>query len=192
MEVNELNIVVYCGASAGSQLAYQQAAVELGNWLAAAGHTLVYGGSKIGLMGTLADTVLADGGQAIGVLPTFLKDKEIAHPKLSALYVVDTMAERKQKMLALSDACLALPGGVGTLEEIIEAISWARVGQNDRPCIFFDAADYYQTLRLFFDQMVTEEFLSASDRAQIYFAGSTAEIERLIAAFYESKMRNSL
>lgn len=175
-----MNIVVYCGASEGKNENYQLAARTLGQWIAEQGHTLIYGGGKVGLMGKIADAVLASGGQVVGVIPTFLKEREIAHPHLSELHVVKDMSERKQKMLALGDACIALPGGPGTLEEIIEAVSWARVGQNENPCIFYNVNGYYQGIQAFFDLMVMEQFLTVKDRKKILFAEEISEIENFI------------
>lgn len=184
-----LNIVVYCGASLGANAQYKQAAVTLGTWIAENNHALVYGGGKVGLMGIIADTVLQAGGKVIGVIPTFLQEREIAHTDLTELHVVETMSERKQKMLALGDACIALPGGPGTLEEIIEAVSWARVGQNDCPCIFYNIADYYEQLQHFFDWMVHEEFLSLADRHNILFAHSVDEMAQFITEYTPPAVR---
>jgi len=124
-----MKIAVYCGASVGNEPSFATAAQELGQWIASRKNTLVYGGGKAGLMGVLADAVLENGGQVIGVIPTFLKDRELAHPGLTELYVVETMSERKRKMFELSQAFVALPGGPGTLEEITEMISWSRIAK---------------------------------------------------------------
>lgn len=124
-----MNITVYCGASAGSEPIYEQKASELGQWLAAHGITLVYGGGRTGLMGKLANAVLANGGKAVGVIPEFLKTAEEVHTGLTRLITVDTMSQRKDTMLQMGDAFIALPGGAGTLEEIAEAISAARLGR---------------------------------------------------------------
>ena len=119
-----MNVTVYCGATTGNNPEYEKNAVELGKWIAENNHTLVYGGGKAGLMGIIADTVLQLGGEAIGVIPTFLKDRELAHTYLNELIVVNTMSERKDKMFSLGDIYIALPGGAGTLEEITDVISW--------------------------------------------------------------------
>ncbi|MGM0213969.1 TIGR00730 family Rossman fold protein [Enterococcus sp. AZ109] len=184
-----MNIAVYCGASVGNEPVYSENAQTLGTWIVENNHRLIYGGGKAGLMGVMADTVLAKGGSVIGVIPTFLQQRELAHPNLDELIVVETMAERKNQMLAAADVCIALPGGPGTLEEISEAISLARVGQNDSPCIFYDTNDYYHLLQDFFDKMVAANFLSANDRKKILFAHSIQEIEEFIAAYEPPQTR---
>ena len=184
-----MNIAVYCGASVGNAPIYTENARTLGAWIAKNDHQLIYGGGKAGLMGVIADTVLENGGSVIGVIPTFLKERELAHPNLNELIVVDTMSERKNQMIAAADVCIALPGGPGTLEEISEAISWARVGQNDSPCIFYDTNDYYLPLQDFFDKMVATDFLSISDRKNMLFAHTIPEIERFIASYEPPRVR---
>lgn len=175
-----MNIAVYCGASKGNHPIYEQAAIKLGRWIADKDNTLVYGGGKAGLMGILADSVLENNGKVIGIIPTFLQERELAHPNLSEMKVVNSMSERKAEMLALSDACLALPGGPGTLEEITEVVSWARVGQNSNPCVFFNENDYYEPIKNFYDQMVSSEFLTLADRKKILFSNSLQEIDYFI------------
>ncbi|GCF93905.1 cytokinin riboside 5'-monophosphate phosphoribohydrolase [Enterococcus florum] len=181
-------IAVYCGASAGDDPIYTENTRALGTWIATNNHQLIYGGGKAGLMGVLADTVLENGGKVVGVIPSFLQARELAHPDLDELIVVDTMSQRKNQMIAAADVCIALPGGPGTLEEISEAISWARVGQNDSPCIFYDTNEYYLPLQHFFDQMVATSFLSAEDRSKIGFAHSIEEIEQLITNYTPPKV----
>lgn len=178
-----MKITVYCGASLGNDQAYQQAAKQLGQWIVDQGHELVYGGGSVGLMGTVADTVLANGGKVIGVMPQFLIDRELAHQQLSELIVVETMSQRKDKMAQLGDVFIALPGGPGTLEEIADMISWTRVGQNEGPCILFNVANYYQSLSLMYDQMVTSGFLSLTDRQNILFSSDLQEISQFIANY---------
>ena len=124
-----MKIAIFCGASLGNHPIYEQKSLELADWMVAEGHDLVFGGGKVGLMGVMADRMLAHGRLAIGVIPTFLKEREIAHPGLTDLIVVADMHQRKAKMMELSQAFIALPGGPGTLEEISEVISWSRVGQ---------------------------------------------------------------
>ena len=134
-------------------------------------------------MGVLADAVLENGGQVIGVIPTFLKDRELAHPGLTELHVVETMSERKRKMFELSQAFVALPGGPGTLEEITEMISWSRIGQNPNPCAFYDVNNFYRATRALYDNMVENEFLTQADREKIGFAQTTIELEAFIQAY---------
>lgn len=178
-----MKIAVYCGASVGNEPSFATAAQELGQWIASRKNTLVYGGGKAGLMGVLADAVLENGGQVIGVIPTFLKDRELAHPGLTELHVVETMSERKRKMFELSQAFVALPGGPGTLEEITEMISWSRIGQNPNPCAFYDVNNFYHATRALYDNMVENEFLTQADREKIGFAQTTLELEAFIQAY---------
>ncbi len=175
-----LNITVYSGANRGNQAIFEQSAIELGSWIAKNNNTLVYGGGKAGLMGSLADTVLHSGGKAIGVIPTFLKNRELAHQNLTKLYVVESMSERKDKMASLAEAFIALPGGPGTLEEITEMVSWARIGQNPNPCIFYNVNNYYGAIENFYDHMVINEFLTKEDRSKIFFSSSFDEINSFI------------
>ncbi|MBF0776351.1 Rossman fold protein, TIGR00730 family [Streptococcus azizii] len=178
-----MKVTVYCGASLGENPLYQEGTIALGKWIAKNGHTLVYGGGNTGLMGLIADTVLAHGGQVIGVIPEFLKERELAHPRLSELRTVTTMSERKLALIQEADVFIALPGGPGTLEEISEVISWARIGKNDKPCILFTIAGYYQALEQFFDTMVTAGFLTLEDREKTLFSDEIEEIEAFIASY---------
>lgn len=178
-----MKISVYCGASLGNNPVYQEAAITVGKWIAEKGNSLVYGGGKAGLMGTLADTVLENNGEVIGIIPTFLKARELAHPGLTQLIEVESMSERKQQMMTLGEAYIALPGGPGTLEEITEAISWARIGQNANPCIFYNQNDYYGPVEALYDKMVSEGFLTLADRNKMLFSTSLTEIETFIATY---------
>ncbi|MGX7245475.1 LOG family protein [Enterococcus quebecensis] len=173
-------IAVYCGASTGNKMIYQEQTKELGQWLTTNKYDLVYGGSDVGLMGILADTVLENGGNVFGVMPTILLDRELAHQNLTEMYIVNGMHERKQKMIDLADCYLALPGGPGTLEEISEVVSWGRIGAHQNPCIFFNVDGYYDLLADFFDKMVTDGFLTKEDREKIFFSDSLSEIKKFI------------
>lgn len=184
-----MHITVYCGASLGNNLAHKQAAYQLGKWIAERQHTLVYGGGKVGLMGEIADSVLAHGGKVIGVMPTFLQERELAHPELTQMISVKTMPERKLKMIELGDAYIALAGGPGTLEEIVEVISWARIGQNNNPCILFNNDGYYDALAAFFDNMVEQGFLTQTDRNKTLFSDNLAEIETFIENYTPPEIR---
>lgn len=184
-----MNIIVYCGANTGKDLIFQKTAENLGGWIADQGHSLVYGGGKAGLMGVVADAVLDKNGTAIGVMPTFLMERELAHPKLTKMYTVANMAERKQKMFTLGDACIALPGGPGTLEEITEMISWSRIGQNPNPCIMFNESGFYNPLKNLFDNMVENEFLTEADRAKTLFSVSLKEIDQFIKNYTPPEIR---
>lgn len=184
-----MNITVYCGANLGINPAIQQATVRLGCWIAENQYKLVYGGSNVGLMGLIADTVLENNGKVIGVMPEFLRQREIAHTSLTELISVETMVERKQKMFELGNVYIALPGGPGTLEEIIEVLSWARIGKNPHPCIFFNADGYYDKLKSFFAHMVSSGFLSQSDFDHFLFSDDLTEIEQFIENYQPPSIR---
>ena len=185
-----MNIVVYCGASEGNLDIYKQETIRLGEWIAKKRHTLVYGGGKVGLMGLLADTVLKNNGEVIGVIPKFLIERELSHPNLTELHIVTTMSERKSKMVDLGHACIALPGGPGTLEEITEVISWARIGQNDSPCIFYNVNNFYQPMKNMYDDMVDNGFLTSIDREKTLFSDSLDFIEDFIANYEKPTIRS--
>jgi uncharacterized protein (TIGR00730 family) len=161
------HICVFCGSSGGANPAYQEAATRLGGALVRLGMGLVYGGASIGLMGAVADAVLAAGGEVIGVIPGALSRKEIAHEGLTRLHVVGSMHERKAKMADLSDAFVALPGGIGTLEEFAEVLTWAQLGIHHKPCGLLDVAGYYQPLIAFFDHAVAERFVRPQHREMV-------------------------
>lgn len=160
-------VCVFCGSSPGARPAYGEATVELARVLVSEGLELVYGGADVGLMGTLADTVLAEGGEAIGVIPRALVEKEIAHDGLSDLRVVGSMHERKALMADLSDAFVALPGGLGTLEELLEIYTWAQLGLHQKPCALLDVDGYYAGIAAFLSHAVEERFLREEHRAML-------------------------
>ena len=182
-------MAVYCGASKGNNSIYEESAKQLGKWLIEQQYTLVYGGGKSGLMGTIADIVLENDGKVIGVMPTFLMARELAHPNLTEMYLVADMHERKRKMIDLADCYLALPGGPGTLEEITEVISWSRIGEHKNPCIFFNVNGYYDYIATFFDQMVLEGFFSKEDREKVFFSDCLSDIELFIKTYVSPKIR---
>jgi uncharacterized protein (TIGR00730 family) len=160
-------ISVFCGSSPGARPAYAQAADELGRLLVDQGIGLVYGGGHVGLMGTLADAVLAEGGEAIGVIPEALVAKEIGHPGLSDLRVVGSMHERKALMAELADGFVALPGGLGTVEELFEVYTWAQLGLHRKPCALLDVEGYYEGIASFRSHAVEERFLGEDHRAML-------------------------
>lgn len=160
-------IAVFCGSSEGASAAYKEDAIRLGSLLAQQDITLVYGGSSVGLMGAVADTVLAEGGEAIGVIPKKLVEREIAHASLTELYVVDSMHERKAKMAELSDAFITLPGGAGTLEEFFEVYTWAQIGIHQKPFGILNTNQYYTPLISLFDHMVEQKFLKKDNRDMV-------------------------
>lgn len=157
-------ICVFCGASPGRDPVHAAVARALGRALVERGLELVYGGGSVGLMGTVADAVLAAGGRVTGVIPQVLQIRELAHPGLTDLRVVGSMHERKALMAELSDGFVALPGGMGTLEELSEVLTWAQLGLHQRPIGLLDVAGYYGPLITFFDQAVSAGFLRAEHR----------------------------
>ena len=175
-----MNITVYCGSSMPENRAFQQVARELGEWIAREGHELVYGGSRVGLMGIVSGTVLEAGGRVHGVETSFFVDAGVARDNLTELFVVDTMAERKAKMIELGDAFVALPGGVGTLEEMSEIVSRIRLGMDPSACYFLNIDGFYDNLRAFLDDMVREGFLDRVDMDRICFPETLDELVRLL------------
>ncbi|CAN7450700.1 TIGR00730 family Rossman fold protein [Trinickia sp. LjRoot230] len=152
-------VCVYCGSSPGVRPVYAQAAEAFGRALVAAGCSLVYGGGRVGLMGTVADAVLAAGGRAVGVIPKLLVDKEIGHTGLTELHVVPDMHERKKMMADLSDAFVALPGGAGTLEELFEVYTWAQLGYHAKATGLLDVDGYFRPLLAMLEHTVREGFM---------------------------------
>jgi uncharacterized protein (TIGR00730 family) len=171
---------VFCGSSPGARPQYTEATEDLGSLLVQNGITLVYGGASVGLMGRLADTVLSEGGEAVGVIPRALVEREIAHLGLSELHVVDSMHERKALMADLSDAFVALPGGLGTLDELFEVYSWAQLGLHRKPCGLLNVEGYYQHLADFLDRAVGERFVRDEHRDMLIVEEDPATmLERL-------------
>ena len=146
-----MNITVYLGSAMGSDPKYLREVIRLGTWIGKNGHRLIYGGSRIGLMGELAEAVLQAGGEVIGVEPGFFVDSCMQHDGINELIVTDTMAERKAIMIERGDAYIAFPGGTGTLEEIAEVMSQIRLGHNDRPCLILNLDSFYDPLRVMLD-----------------------------------------
>ena len=160
-------ICVFCGSSPGARPSYRAAAERLGAAIAKRGLGLVYGGAHVGLMGAIADAALAQGGEVIGVLPRALEAREVAHRGLTELQVVDSMHERKARMAELSDCFIALPGGIGTLEETFEAWTWTQLGLHAKPCALLDVDGYYAPLQAFLDSAVAVRFVRAEHRAML-------------------------
>ena len=159
------SICVFCASSTGRDPAFAAAARSFGALLARERITLVYGGGHVGLMGVLADVVLGAGGRVVGVIPRALWDREVGHRALTELHVVETMHERKALMASLADAFVALPGGLGTLEEIFEVWTWGQLGIHAKPCGFLDVAGYYAPLLAFLDQAVARGLVRPEPRA---------------------------
>jgi uncharacterized protein (TIGR00730 family) len=176
-------VCVYAGSNFGTDPAYADAARALSMLLAERGIGLVYGGAGVGLMGVLADGALAAGGEVIGVMPRALIEREIAHNGLTELRMVSSMHERKSQMAELSDAFVAVPGGIGTLEELIEVYSWSQLGFHRKACGALNVRGYYDRLADFLDHAVTQGFLRAEHRAILTIADDPAELLDRLAAF---------
>jgi uncharacterized protein (TIGR00730 family) len=161
------SVCVFCGSSSGAAASYARAALALAESAASRGVRLVYGGASVGLMGVLADAALARGGAVIGVIPRALVDRELAHRGLTELHVVDTMHERKARMAELADAFIALPGGLGTLEELFEVWTWGMLGLHAKPYGLLDVDGYYQPLIRFLDHARDEGFIRPEQREQL-------------------------
>jgi uncharacterized protein (TIGR00730 family) len=173
-------IAVYCGSSAGTNPAFIAEARALGATIATAGFGVVYGGASVGLMGAVADAALAAGAEVIGVLPDVLAGAEIAHLKLSALEMVPTMHERKARIAALADAFIALPGGYGTLDELLEAVTWAQLGIHAKPCVLVNTAGYWDGLIEFLDKAVEMGFVKPTNRQLLRAVPNAADAMRCI------------
>ncbi|MDT4289423.1 TIGR00730 family Rossman fold protein [Methylomonas sp. MO1] len=161
------SICIYCGSSPGRIESYGTAAQALAAALVSRNIRLVYGGAGIGIMGMVADQVLKLGGQAIGVIPKALAHKEVAHPNLTELHVTESMHERKMLMAELADGFIALPGGIGTLEELFEIWTWAQLGFHQKPCGVLNVAGYYDALISFLDHVAAEQFVKPHHRAML-------------------------
>lgn len=159
------SLAIFCGSSYGATDLYKEGAIQLGKELARREITLVYGGASVGIMGALADAVLDNGGEVIGVIPKMLEDREISHPNLTKLFVVESMHERKTKMADLADGFIALPGGPGTLEEFMEIFTWAQLGVHQKPCGLLNINHYYDPLVSLFNHMADQQFLHEKYRS---------------------------
>lgn len=173
-------IAVFCGSSPGARPEYASAASELARALVHRGISLVYGGGRVGLMGRLAEAVIAEGGRVIGVIPKFLVDRELAYEGATELRAVDTMSERKAVMAELSDAFVALPGGYGTLDELIEMLTWTQLDIHRKPCGLVNTCGYYDALMAFVDHAIAEGFLHEAHRSMLLVEEQPAALlERL-------------
>ena len=176
-----MNITVYLGANEGNDPALKQAVQELGRWIGESGNALVYGGSRCGLMGEIAESTLNAGGKVTGVEPEFFVQGELQHEGLTELIVTKDMTERKTKMIALGDAFIAFPGGTGTLEEITEVMSQVSLGQLSAPCILYDLDGYYCHLKALLDHMIASGLSSPERQRGIHFAQNLPEIQVLLS-----------
>ncbi len=175
------SICVFCGSNVGENLSYADAAKELGHLLAEKNIRLVFGAGKVGLMGIIADAVLEKGGEAIGVIPQFLMDKEVGHTGLTELHIVETMHQRKHLMAELSDAFITMPGGIGTMEEFFEIFTWGQLGLHPKPFGILNAGGYYDHLLAFFENMVQERFLSRANYDMLHASSKpTILLEELL------------
>jgi uncharacterized protein (TIGR00730 family) len=177
------SVCVYCGASVGSRPEYAAAARTFAAALVRRGLTLVYGGASIGIMGVLADAVLQAGGRVVGVIPRPLLERELGHPGLTELRVTETMHERKAVMAQLADAFVALPGGIGTLEELFEVWTWAQLGLHHKPCGLLNSARYYDALIEFLAHAAHEDFLRGVYHRMLLVAADADELLDRLAAY---------
>ncbi|WP_374469019.1 TIGR00730 family Rossman fold protein [Phenylobacterium sp.] len=168
------SICIYCGSAAGTDPAFLDEAVRAGTLIAEQGLTLVYGGGRVGLMGTVADAALAAGGKVVGVMPADLVSQEIGHTGLTELHVVNSMHERKWKMAELADGFLCLPGGPGTFEEIFEQWTWALLGFHAKPCGFVNVNGYYEPMRALVQNMADHGFTTQQYADMLVYADTTA------------------
>ncbi|MBM7061253.1 TIGR00730 family Rossman fold protein [Pseudomonas sp. UL073] len=180
------SICVFCGASPGANPIYLEAAQTLGRTLATRGIRLVYGGSAVGLMGAVADAAMAAGGEVIGIIPQSLERAEIGHHGLTRLEVVDGMHARKARMAELSDGFIALPGGLGTLEELFEVWTWGQLGYHGKPLGLLEVNGFYDKLAAFLDHLVEERFVRAQHRAMLQISPSPDALLELMASWQPS------
>jgi len=183
-----MRLCVFCGSNAGQDPVYMETARLLGETLARNGIELVYGGAAVGLMGAVADAVLAEGGRVTGVMPQALVDKEIAHTGLSDLRVVGSMHERKALMAELSDGFIALPGGLGTFEELFEIWTWAQLGYHKKPCALLNVSGFYDKLADFLDDVVERGFVKPVHRAMLIVKDDPAALIEAIRTYEPPKV----
>lgn len=174
-------IALYCGSRSGNKPIYQEKAIALVQGLAKQGFGLVYGGASIGLMGQVADAMISHGGEAVGVIPEFMLDYEIAHHQLTELHVVQTMHERKALMAERASAFVALPGGLGTFEEILEVATWGQLNQHQKPMMIYNVNGFYDALITQLDHAVEEGFLPPQHRAKLIVCNHAEQIYSAIA-----------
>lgn len=179
-EGENMNITVYLGANEGNDPALKQAVWELGTWIGESGNDLIYGGSKVGLMGVIAESVLRAGGKVTGVEPQFFMEKELQYDAVTHLIVTETMAERKTKMIELGDVFVAMPGGTGTLEEISEVMSLLALDRLEAPCILYNLHGYYDSLQQLLDRMIAADLSSEYRQRNIYFVKNLDELQKVL------------
>lgn len=179
-EGENMNITVYLGANEGNNPALKQAVRELGTWIGESGNDLIYGGSKVGLMGIIAESVLRAGGKVTGVEPQFFMEKELQYDAVTHLIVTETMAERKTKMIELGDAFVAMPGGTGTLEEISEVMSLLALDRLEAPCILYNLHGYYDSLQQLLERMIAADLSNEYRQRNIYFVKNLDELQKVL------------
>ena len=175
-----MNVCVFCGSSVGNAPMYEAAARDVGRLIASSNHTLIYGGGKVGLMGAVADAVLENTGKVIGIIPDFLYKREVAHLGLTELQVVTSMHERKMRMADLADAFVVMPGGLGTLDELVEILTWKQLGLINKPIALLNLNAYFDALVVLLTKMVAEGFLKQSSLDDLLLADSP---QRLFDSF---------
>jgi hypothetical protein len=171
-----LSVCIFCGSSLGDDPRFRAAAEETGREIGRRGWTLVYGGAHVGLMGVVADAAMRAGGRVVGVIPRFLYEREVGHDGITSLEIVESLAQRKRRMGALSDAFLSLPGGIGTLDELFEAWSWSQVGLQRKPNGLLNVAGYYDGLAAFADRAVASGFVKPQHRAMLAVSADVGEL----------------
>jgi len=176
-------ICVFCGSRLGVNTKYSEAADNLGRLLVSNGMGLVYGGSKIGLMGVIADAVLEESGEVIGVMPKDIVEREIAYNGLTELKIVDTMHERKAEMIRLADGFIALPGGMGTLDEFCEVITWTQLGYHNKPCGLLNTENYFEYFIEFFKNVIKQKFIKQEHRSLILIDDNPATLLQKMMRF---------
>jgi uncharacterized protein (TIGR00730 family) len=176
-------ICVYCGSSPGRRPEYIESARALAQEFVKHGIGLVYGGASVGIMGEIADTVLASGGEVIGVIPQALVDKEVSHRGLTKLHIVKSMHERKTLMADISDGFIALPGGLGTIEELFEVLTWSQLGFHKKPCALLNIEDYYNNLTSFLSHAVQEQFIKPIHHEMLLVEKSPEKLLKSMAAY---------
>ena len=179
-EIN--SVCVYCGSSSNTRASHRQAAAEFGTLLAAEGVSLIFGGGRVGLMGLAADATLNSGGRVIGVIPEFLAAREVAHTKCTELHTTVTMHERKQKMADLSDAFVILPGGLGTLDEMFEIITWRQLSLHQKPIIIANIDGYWDPLEKLIENMSSENYISRDHNNLITFVSCIEKVLPILRA----------
>lgn len=179
-------ICVYCGASSRVDQKYNDAAIETGKLLAQQGYDVVYGGGSFGLMGIIANTALDNGANVIGIIPGHIDEREKIHPDLTELHVVESMHERKAMMAERSDVFLILPGGLGTMDEFFEIVTWKQLGLHDKPIIIYNVEKYWENLKLLVDHIGEEKFMKNKDHGLFSFCENLDDVIKLIETAPES------